>query len=394
MKSKILIIDDERTVIQQVDSLLESFGYQSDFIPKADYMLKKLENATFDLILMDINMPGIDGLTALKNLKSHTAYHSIPVIMMTADTNEKTLESCFLSGAADFITKPIQELVLKARVKSVIEKQQYTQEIENQQKKIMDSIFYARTIQEAMLPSREIISNKFAEHFVMFKPRDIVSGDFYWFKQINNLIYVIAADCTGHGVPGAFMSMLGISQLNEIINNTEIKQPNEILNELRVRIKKLLHQDQQKRKKLDGMDLALCVIDTATQTLNYSGAYSPLYLYRKNESNNTYELLETKADKMPIGVHPNEHKYFTNHEISIQKSDTIYIFSDGYVSQFNNNSVNSTKFKTWRLKELLANIQEKNMNEQLNILEQTFESWKGEQAQIDDLLIIGIRINE
>jgi len=261
-------------------------------------------------------------------------------------------------------------------------------EIENKNKNLTDSIQYALRIQEAMLPPREILSANLPEHFILYKPRDIVSGDFYWFKQINHFIFIVAADCTGHGVPGAFMSLLGISHLNEIISKKEICPPNEILNELSQRIKNSLHQEGQKGQSQDGMDIALCIIDIENNTIQFSGAHNPLYLIRKNETN--YELYETKADKMPIGVHPKEDISFTNNEIQLQKNDTIYLFSDGYVSQFGGNKLE--KYKTKRLKELLTKIQDSNMNTQKEILEQSLMEWKGNQKQVDDILVIGIRL--
>jgi len=384
--NKILIVDDERTVIQQVDSLLESFGYKSDFIPKANFLIKKLETETFDLILMDINMPGIDGITALKMIKENHHYKDIPVIMMTADTSEQTLENCFIHGAADFITKPIQELVLKSRVKSVIEKQQYIAQIEKQRKNIVDSINYAKTIQDAMLPKLDPLKIFFTDAFVLLKPKDIVSGDFYMIKQLSKYFIVVVADCTGHGVPGAFMSMLGMSLINEIIRKADISKANQILIDLRNNIKTALHQDDIDNNKKDGMDMSLIIIDTETLEAQFAGANRPLFIIKNDDPNN---IIIIEEDNMPIGSHSKEHD-FTNNEITFTKNDTIYMFSDGYVDQFGGE--NNRKFKNKLFFETILEIQSKSMAEQCEILNQKHINWKGNYKQTDDILILGIKI--
>ncbi len=258
------------------------------------------------------------------------------------------------------------------------------EQLEKQSKNIRDSIKYASKIQQAILPSLEIIEQNFDNYFVLFRPCHIVSGDFYWFKQIKNFVFVVAADCTGHGVPGAFMSMLGVSLLNEIINRRDINPSNQILNELRKRIKKLLHQTGQHGEQQDGMDIALCIIDMETKLMQFSGAYNPLYLIRNNE------LIEYKADRMPIGIHPKDQNDFTATEIQLQSNDSFYIFSDGYVSQFGGER--DEKFKSKRFQELLLKINNEPIKKQHEILEQTIENWRGNTAQTDDILVIGIKI--
>jgi len=195
---------------------------------------------------------------------------------------------------------------------------------------------------------------------------------------------VCAADCTGHGVPGAFMSVLGVSLLSEIVGKRDVNPPNMILNELRKRIKKSLHQTGERGEQQDGMDIAFCMIDLETKQVQFSGAYNPLYLFRNNE------LIEYKADRMPIGVHPKDNIEFTNHEIQLQNDDTIYLFSDGYVSQFGGEK--DEKFKTKRFSELISLIANKPMNEQHDILNHTIDSWRGNRHQTDDICVIGIKL--
>jgi len=211
--------------------------------------------------------------------------------------------------------------------------------VTKQKKELTDSIHYAKRIQTAMLPSVNILNEVYPENFIFFKPRDIVSGDFFWMRKINHYFVIAAADCTGHGVPGAFMSMLGMSLLNEIVTRREITQANQILDALRSEIKVSLGQTGKATESKDGMDIALCVINTQTNELQFSGAYNPLLLVRNNE------IIEYKANRMPIGVHLVE-KPFENTLVQLQNNDCIYLFSDGYIDQFGGEK--SDKFKRKR----------------------------------------------
>ncbi|MFH2141505.1 MAG: tetratricopeptide repeat protein [Bacteroidota bacterium] len=250
---------------------------------------------------------------------------------------------------------------------------------------ISDSIHYASRIQSAILPPAEYMYEVLPEHFILDKPRDIVSGDFYWLAKKEDKLIVAVADCTGHGVPGAFMSMLGVAFLNEIVNQNEILQSNEILNRLRLNVIKSLHQTGKEGEATDGMDISLCVIDKANKKIQFSGANNPLYLVRNDE------LTELKADKMPISIHSRVDEPFSVNETEIFTNDVIYLFSDGFVDQFGGD--NSKKFKFKSFKNLLTEIHSKPMNEQVIILDSTFNEWKGNLEQVDDILVMGIRIN-
>ena len=273
-------------------------------------------------------------------------------------------------------------------------------EIERKNKNITDSITYASRIQQAVLPT-ELLLDVFPSHFVLFKPRDIVSGDFYFAKMINNIVIIAAVDCTGHGVPGAFMSILGSSLLSEIVVLQEVTQASMVLNLLRDQIKSSLKQTGRIGEQQDGMDISFCVIDMDSLEMQYSGANSPLYLLRKQDplkanpnkvcmiSENGYEMTIIKPDHMPIGVHPKEED-FTNHNLQLQKGDVLYLFSDGYQSQFGGSK--GDKFKVKRLKEILLKIQGESMESQKLILEKTLADWQGERPQVDDILLMGIKI--
>ncbi len=254
--------------------------------------------------------------------------------------------------------------------------------IEAKNRDITDSIKYAKRIQNALLPSFDILKESFADSFILFKPRDIVSGDFYWAKKKNGEVIVVAADCTGHGVPGAFMSMLGISFLNEIVDRNNITDPGSILSHLRESVVSSLKQRQVDSETRDGMDIALCKINSEKNLLWFAGAYNPLWLIRNGE------LTEQRADRMPIAIYDKMNE-FTTQGIELRKGDCIYMFSDGYADQFG--GPNGKKFKSKTLQELLISLQDKDMEEQKEILNTTIEEWRGDFEQVDDIVIVGIR---
>ena len=261
-------------------------------------------------------------------------------------------------------------------------------EITNQQKEeIISSIQYAKKIQSAVLPPETYITELLNENFIFYKPKEIVSGDFYWVRQVKHYIIVVAADCTGHGVPAAFMSMLGISYLNEIVQRREVTQANQVLNELRKEIKQSLRQTGKREESRDGIDIALCIIDTKTNRMQYSGAYSPLYVISNNNGESV--LKEFKADLMPVGVHFSIDKSFTNHEIQLEIGDTIYISTDGFTDQVG--GTDHARFGSKNFKKLLTDIHDRPMYEQKEILDQTLNKWMGEHPQRDDILVIGAR---
>jgi serine phosphatase RsbU (regulator of sigma subunit) len=275
--------------------------------------------------------------------------------------------------------------------------------LSKQKKQITDSILYAQNIQRAVLPSNEMMENNLPDHFVLFKPRDIVSGDFYWLKRIRNLVVFTAADCTGHGVPGAFMSMLGVSFLNEIVNDKEVNTAGEVLNRMREKVKSSLHQKGILGEQKDGMDMALCVLNVETNLLQFAGAFNPLYLIRKGtnlkgidcteatktEESHTHTLFEIKATRQPVAIYYKEVDFITS-EIQLLNGDTFYLFSDGFQDQLGGEL--GEKFKLRRLKKLLLDSVCKPMSEQKRILENAHLNWREDIEQIDDIVFIGVRI--
>lgn len=272
--------------------------------------------------------------------------------------------------------------------KDEIEKQKSKIQIQHDQiflqnKEITDSIFYARRIQSAVMPPVSDLNKIFPANFVLFQPRDIVSGDFYWFKSLGKKAIIVAADCTGHGVPGAFMSMLGITLLNDLTIQSEWSQASHILNELRDKVKETLSQKGIAGEASDGMDISLCLFDFENKTVDYAGAFSPLYIFRNGS------LMEFKADRMPIGIHFREQKEFVNQRIELLPGDIFYMFSDGYYSQIGGKD--GKRFLSGNFKKLLQEIHKSSIEDQALLLEKKLDEWMGAYMQVDDILVMGFR---
>ncbi|GIV28561.1 MAG: hypothetical protein KatS3mg027_2375 [Bacteroidia bacterium] len=316
---------------------------------------------------------------------------------------ERTTEFAKQTGAGNFnaVFQPLSEydtlghalirmrdeLAENERVleRKVIER---TEEVVRQKKEIeylftqvTDSIKYAKRIQEAILPPIKYFQSLLPHSFILYRPKDIVSGDFYWIEKKNNKIYVAAVDCTGHGVPGAFMSIIGSNLLKDIINNTSLVHPAEILDELNIRIAQTLHSEQTDTK--DGMDLSLISIDLNTLQLEYAAAMNPICLIRNGESH----ILE--GDRFPIGKYTDVINKFTNHSIHLQKGDTMYLFSDGYADQFG--GLKGKKLYKKNFYKILEDASKWPIDHQKFILEKKFLEWKGSLEQVDDILVIGIK---
>jgi Serine phosphatase RsbU, regulator of sigma subunit len=256
-------------------------------------------------------------------------------------------------------------------------------ELELKDKDITDSLIYAQRIQEALLPSEAYFRKHFEDSFILFKPKNIVSGDFYWIGEKDEKIFVVAADCTGHGVPGALMSMIGLEIVEKTINEENIEVPSKILAVMNRGLEKTFSREKNIGTIIrDGMDIGLCVIDRKRKKVEYAGAFLPLYLIREGS------LIEIPADKIIIGMNP-EGTSYTDHELDLKENDIFYIFSDGYVDQFGGSE--NKKFMYRRFRYLLLTIHSFPINDQKSILEENIRTWMGVNEQVDDMMVIGFR---
>jgi phosphoserine phosphatase RsbU/P len=397
---KILVVDDMSVSREMIGKLLKKAQYSIDFAENGEQALHILNNNyCYDLVLLDVEMPGISGFEVCQEMRKEEKLQELPVIFLTSYAKIENKVFGFGSGAQDYVTKPFSPRELLVRINTQIQLKQKADIIKGmnnalleKNKNITDSISYALHIQKALSPPLEMFGRIVPNYFILNKPKDIISGDFFWYKQFGNLLYLAVSDCTGHGVPGAFMSVLGISMLNEIVRFHSLYPPNLVLNELRKKTIQSLNQGHEYMRSKDGMDIAICLINFETFTLQYSGANIPLFLMRKNPSKGSYELIKRSADRMPIGTHPNENKSFTNHVIELMEGDRIVLFSDGYVSQFGGE--NNKTFKINRLRDELIELQTYPIQEQANVLEKIIDDWRGGNEQVDDILIFELEINE
>ena len=278
--------------------------------------------------------------------------------------------------------KVIERTEEVVRQKSEIESK--NEELEILYKQVTDSIHYAKRIQDAILPSNSTVKKLLPDSFILFKPKDIVSGDFYWIEKKGSLVYFAAVDCTGHGVPGAFMSLVGYNILKDILNNTAVTRPSDILDSLRDGIMNTLKADESGKQAKDGMDMTLCAINYDTMELQYAAAFNPMCLVRNGE------LILHQANKFPIGSFIGEKVNFDNHTIKLEKGDQIFVFSDGYADQFGGPT--GKKFMVGNFRKLLAQVAPLTSAEQKIKLDETLLSWQGGQEQVDDVLVIGVKV--
>jgi serine phosphatase RsbU (regulator of sigma subunit) len=261
-----------------------------------------------------------------------------------------------------------------------------TRELEEKNRDITSSIEYAKRIQEAILPSKEHIFNKLKKVFILYQPKDIVSGDFYWFAEQNGVKIFAVVDCTGHGVPGAFMSMIGHNLLHQIVSERQITDPAEILNQLHKGVQEALRQGHNEINTNDGMDVSLIAIDEKNGLVNWAGANRPLVVVDRNR-----QLIKYDGNKFPIGgAQLDSHRSFTTRRIEIEKGSMAYMFSDGYADQFGGDR--GKKFMVKRFHDLLSEIHLLSAEEQRVALKQNFEDWRQNHEQVDDVLIVGIEI--
>lgn len=391
LNSEAKVIAEELDVliekITAIEGLAKTYAKVSDFKNGYYYLeeARKLNNAFFteksDELLSTLRFQyELDNmLEENENLKNEID------LSVIKNKQQKTIISLLFLGfivTTFFIVLLFRLNKQRKRANTILADQ--NELITGQKKEITDSIQYARRIQNAMLTPAEEISGLLPEHFILFRPRDIVSGDFYWITEIKDRIVCIVADSTGHGVPGAFMSMLGISFLNEIVSKKPDISANQLLDELRNQVIVSLRQTGRPGDSQDGMDITALIIDNKNKSIEYAGANNPLFIYRKGE------LLEFKPDKMPVGIHQKADVPFTNHKINIEKGDVLYTFSDGLPDQFGGPF--DKKFMVKNFKNILSKIHNLSMSVQKQKLENTLDDWMKQTDQIDDILVMGIRL--
>ena len=403
----ILYLDDERDNLIVFNSAFRR-DYEVHLASSGLEGIEILRKHEIMVIITDQRMPEMTGIQFLEKIIPDYPY-AIRMIMTGFSDIEAIIQAINTGRVYRYITKPWNKEELKINIDKAIEIYQLrsqnrkliqdlreanqtleqkirerTQKIELQNREITCSIQYASRIQSALLYPDTDLKRLFQSYFILNRPKDIVSGDFFWMASKDDKALVAVADCTGHGVPGAFMSILGVSLLNEIINKTVTIRANEILNQLRGQVIKSLHQTGKNDETRDGMEMALCIIDFGKMKLQFSGAFRPLYLLRNGD------ILESGGDNMPIGIYEDEESSFTNKEIPIEKGDVLYLFTDGYLDQMGGD--NRKTFKSQNFKKLLLSIYTFPLQKQRELLEEKLNVWQGDLEQVDDILVVGIKL--
>lgn len=388
-KPSILIVDDNPKNLQVLGGFLRDDGLSVEFAVDGSSALTWVDKKKFDLVLLDIMMPGMDGFEVCDKLKNNTDTADIPVIFITAISDSDSIIKGFNMGAVDYIVKPFIQDELLARVnthlKAVKAKQQildYLARIEERNRDISNSIVYARNIQNAVLGTTTINPDNLPEHFILSKPKNVLSGDFYWINNMNDQIIFAIMDCTGHGVPGALMSILGATMLNDIIVHKHILQPDKILESLRQKLILALGQNTDVISIKDGIEGSIIRYNPIFSELGFAGTQNPILLFSGDEVN------EIKADKMPIGFYERS-STFSLKTIPVKKGDIVYIFSDGFRDQLG--GPYTKRIKSYKLKELLTQYHELPLETQKIKLLEYLQWWQGDLEQTDDILIVGIR---
>ena len=383
----ILLVEDSEMDAMLLVRFLKKSGMDFSYtrVWERSTFISELENKCYDIVISDHSLPKFSGKDAYLIVKNK--YSHLPFILVTGTMMEHTLAEITKAGVDDYILKDnllrlptaIQHVVAKKKIELLHQK------LEKAHKDVTDSINYAMNIQNAVFPKKTLLGELFPESFLLFQPRDIVSGDFYYFGRDGRFSYLIVADCTGHGVPGAFLSILGIEKLKSLlITQTD---PAEIIRKLNIKIKKTL-SNSSKEDSSEGMDIAICAFDSENNSLKFAGANRPLWIKRKGQ----VELEEIKGNKKGVG-HSSTHfidKDFETHEIKLEKGDTFYIFSDGLTDQFG--GPKGKKITSKNLKRFLGNLQEKSMSEEKLHLVKFLEEWQDDEEQVDDILILGVRV--
>lgn len=384
----ILLVDDSQVSIDFLKDILRNYRLLTAKDGMEALRLAGSEPRP-DLILLDVVMPGIDGYETCRRLKQMPNCAGVPIIFLTAQTGAEHIIKGFEAGAVDYIPKPYNIPELLARVKNQLtlklardQNINLMQKIESINRQIVAGIRYARKIQKASLPQQAYMEKILPEHFIFFQPKEIVSGDFYWVGKVGEHLVVIVADSTGHGVPGAFMSMYGLALLNQIVGAQQISCPATILDNLREQVIASFNQTQLSEIK-DGMDISVVSIHPKSKTLQFAGAFNPMYLVSDSE------LKVISADSMPISIGVKDRPY-KNNVLSYKAGECLYLVTDGFASQFG--GIFDKKIKSSGLKKLMLEYSQLPIREQKDAFASYFEEWKAGGEQTDDVLLMGLRL--
>jgi len=398
---KILLLEDDYSHAELLMRTLTKaeMKYDLHLVESRDQFISELKDFNPDVIVSDHTLPGFNSMQALEIARQKDA--DIPFILVTGNVSEDFAAACIKAGADDYILKS-SLIRLPTSIKNIFaktvarrEKEMVValheelkiayHEIEENNKNMTDSINYAKLIQEAMLPEKAVLTNYFPNSLIIYRPKDIVSGDFYWFVERENKLLIAVADCTGHGVPGSLMAMIGYSLLNEIVNVKKVRQPAEILAKLNKGIRRTLKQDKIGNQRCDGMDIALCSIDRQNREMEFAGANRHLVYFRDK----TLEMV--RGNKLGIGgLHDESTIRFTNHKISYDEGDIIYMCTDGYADQFGGSK--GRRMMTRNMIKILEKSLSFGVNEQEQLLNHWLDKWQGACEQTDDILLIGIQL--
>ena len=409
---RILIIEDEELIRDVISEILTYNGYETKGEANGEEGLKTAIEMKPDLILCDVNMPVMNGLQALEAIRKNDEIKNIPFVFLTALTTMNDLREGMNLGADDYLIKPFDHKELLATISRLLLKSDSLKKeskleldiVKEQVKGFVDSLDRAKTIQNVILPTEEKMNELFPEHFTFFSPKDIVSGDFYWVRKVGDITLVAVADCTGHGVPGALISMSCYTILNNIIDQLHLINPAEILLKTNQLFVEFMNANQESFTG-DGMDIALCAINNKTNKIQFAGSKRPIYLinkYGKFDPTNLPEerlrtvedqrgdiLYEIKGDVHSVGC---RHSIFVSNEqiIEFEKGDRIYLCSDGYGDQFG--EISNRKFMSKNLKNFLLSIHGEGLTKQGQLISDTFKTWRGNREQTDDVVVLGIQL--
>lgn len=394
----VLIVDDRIENLIAAEAVLKRKNYRIDRALSGKEAIEKTLQNEYDVILLDVQMPEMDGFEVAEVLCANDNTKDIPIIFLTALSTEKEfMLKGYKTGAVEYLSKPLDSDILKVKVDTFAQINKQKKQIKKAQEElsktnsslqaytnqVTSSIRYAKNIQNAILPKDEIIKEIFPQSFIFYKPCHIVGGDFYWFTIKSGKAVVACVDCTGHGVPGALMSMIGSNMLKNIVEEKNVTNPAAILNEMMRSLRTTFSHNNVNGKIVDGMEAAICSFDFSSGTLEFAGAKRPLMLVKRD----CHEII--KPDTFSISHETPPHFKFTNHIVNLAQDDYIYMFTDGYTDQFGGED--GKRFMKSKFIDLINSVREIEMQEQAAFVEHTFDDWKGENEQVDDVLVMGFK---